>query len=425
MAPARVAGGRGSCQLHRAAAHYRDRRRREGAASPAPRAQLPGFRHPVVRPARQAAGYRARRRCRTGLRPARDGRRRGRQPHHHARRIGRAELRHRDLRDRARAGDANARVPAHAEPARHDRRRLAAGRHGEGPHHGADRANRRVRGERLRDRVHRQDDLGHERRRADDNLQHERRRRSTRCPGGARSASAGVPEGQTDGAAGNAVGPGHGRLAWSAQRSRRDLRSRDCIECERNRTDGLMGHEPGSVSSRRWPGPRPGNGTRSVAPPCDGCGAALHGARPGDASAGCKDRSRFHRLVHERPHRRPARRGSGGAGAARRAWCAGHGGARFNSCARPGRGRRPAPHLPRCGLRVAPVGLLDVRGDERRSPAARRAVRVEHQPELRRPPGGRRQDAPDEPGDGGGRRHRRPTRRRAHAGGSRWSRSTR
>ena len=44
-------------------------------------------------------------------------------------------------------------------------------------------------------------------------------------------------------------------------------------------------------------------------------------------------------------------------------------------------------------LRVARAGLLDVPGDERRPPGARRALRVDQQPQLRGPPGRRRPHA--------------------------------
>src|SRR6266511_2490702 len=49
---------------------------------------------------------------------------------------------------------------------------------------------------------------------------------------------------------------------------------------------------------------------------------------------------------------------------------------------------------------MARRGLLDVPGYEPRHPAARGAVRVDLQPQLRGPPGPGRADAPDEPGDG-------------------------
>ena len=64
-------------------------------------------------------------------------------------------------------------------------------------------------------------------------------------------------------------------------------------------------------------------------------------------------------------------------------------------------------------LRLARAGLLDVPGHEPRQAGARRALRLDLQPQLRGPPGPRRPHPPDEPGHGRRRRHRRPHRRRA------------
>ena len=58
------------------------------------------------------------------------------------------------------------------------------------------------------------------------------------------------------------------------------------------------------------------------------------------------------------------------------------------------------------GVRVAQRRLLDVRGHERRPAGARRALRLDHQPQLRRPPGTRRAHPSGEPRHGRRRRHR-------------------
>jgi 3-isopropylmalate/(R)-2-methylmalate dehydratase large subunit len=56
-----------------------------------------------------------------------------------------------------------------------------------------------------------------------------------------------------------------------------------------------------------------------------------------------------------------------------------------------GRARRPGQDLQGRRLRMARAGLLDVPGHERRPPGTGRALRVDLQPQLRRPsgPGGR------------------------------------
>ena len=77
-----------------------------------------------------------------------------------------------------------------------------------------------------------------------------------------------------------------------------------------------------------------------------------------------------------------------------------------------GRARRPGPDLQGRGLRMARAGLLDVPGDERRPAGARRALRLDQQPQLRRPPRRRRPHPPREPRHGRGRRGARPLRRR-------------
>ena len=77
-----------------------------------------------------------------------------------------------------------------------------------------------------------------------------------------------------------------------------------------------------------------------------------------------------------------------------------------------GRARRAGPDLQGRGLRVARAGLLDVPGDERRPAGAGRALRIDQQPQLRRPAGRRRPHPPGEPGHGRRRRGARPLRRR-------------
>jgi len=60
---------------------------------------------------------------------------------------------------------------------------------------------------------------------------------------------------------------------------------------------------------------------------------------------------------------------------------------------------------------VARAGLFDVPGNERRPPRCRRALRLDIEPQLQRPPGGRGAHAPREPGDGSRGGGRRPLRR--------------
>ena len=51
-----------------------------------------------------------------------------------------------------------------------------------------------------------------------------------------------------------------------------------------------------------------------------------------------------------------------------------------------GRGGRSRPHLPRCRPRMGGLRMLDVRRHQRRCRAARRTLRLDHQPQFPRPP---------------------------------------
>ncbi len=78
-----------------------------------------------------------------------------------------------------------------------------------------------------------------------------------------------------------------------------------------------------------------------------------------------------------------------------------------------GRGRRAGQDLQGRGLRMARAGLLDVSGDEPGQAGAGRALRLDLEPQLRRPPRLQRPHASGVAGDGGCRRDRRTFRRRA------------
>ena len=122
-----------------------------------------------------------------------------------------------------------------------------------------------------------------------------------------------------------------------------------------------------------------------------------------------------HRLVHQQPHRGPARcRGGGAAGSAARS--------RPNvklAMVVPGSGlvkaQAEAEGLDKvfkaAGFEWREPGCSHVPGDERRPAGARRALRLHQQPQLRRTPGQRRTHAPGQPGHGRGRRAAGPLRR--------------
>ena len=113
-------------------------------------------------------------------------------------------------------------------------------------------------------------------------------------------------------------------------------------------------------------------------------------------------RQGVHRLVHQFAHRGPAAgRGRRARAPRRQERQARDGRARVGPREGAGGSRGPRPHLPRRGLRMARARMLDVPRDERRQARAGRALRVDVQPQFRRPPGRRRPHASRESGDGG------------------------
>ncbi len=124
----------------------------------------------------------------------------------------------------------------------------------------------------------------------------------------------------------------------------------------------------------------------------------------------------LHRLLHQQPPERSARRRRGRArpqGGAGRARLGGAGlGDRQARC----RGRRARQDLHRRRLRMARARLLDVPCRQRRNGAARPALGLDLQPQFRRPPGTAGAHPSGEPGHGGGRGDRRRHRRRANDG---------
>ncbi len=183
-----------------------------------------------------------------------------------------------------------------------------------------------------------------------------------------------------------------------------ELRSRGRGRRRGAEPDGELGDQPGTGRRRLRRGTRARHRRRGARP-------GLHGPRAGHADPGHPPGPRVHRLVHELAHRRPARgraRGGRPQGLLRPLR---HGRPRIGAGEGPGRGRGPRRGLPRRRLRLARRRLLDVPGHEPRHPQARRALRLDFEPQLRGPPGPRRTHPPGQPGDGRRGRHRGPLRR--------------
>ena len=132
------------------------------------------------------------------------------------------------------------------------------------------------------------------------------------------------------------------------------------------------------------------------------------GLTPGTPLNRGQGRQGLHRLLHQRPHRGPARRRHRRQGPQGRRRRLRDGRARLRPREGTGRGRRPGRDLQGSRLRLARARLLHVPRHERRQAEPRRALRFHLEPQLRRPPGPRRAHASGEPGDGRGRRGDRP-----------------
>ncbi len=143
--------------------------------------------------------------------------------------------------------------------------------------------------------------------------------------------------------------------------------------------------------------------------------ARIHGPQGRREDHRHRDRPRVHRLLHQRPHRGPARRRQGGGGQDRPRQRQRDDRAGLRPGEGAGRGRRPRQDLRQGRLRMARARLLDVPRDESGQARARRALRLDLEPQLRRPAGLQGPHPSGVAGDGGRRRDRGPFRGRAGA----------
>ena len=131
-------------------------------------------------------------------------------------------------------------------------------------------------------------------------------------------------------------------------------------------------------------------------------GSCLHGAEGRREDHRHRARQGVHRLLHQRPHRGPARGGEDRRRPRRGRPHLGDGGAGLGPGEGAGRAGRPRHDLQEGRLRVARAGLLDVPRHEPRQAEARGALRLDVQPQLRGPAGAAGADAPRVAADGGG-----------------------
>ena len=337
------------------------------------------------------AGDRARHRARAGRHPAGHDDRLRRLAHRHARRVRRARVRDRHERGRARAGHAvpgPVQAPVDADPLRGLAR---VRRHGQGPDPGHDRPDGRRRRRRPRRRVRRAGDRGAVDGGPDDRLQHDDRGRRPRRDDrsrrddvrmGDRPAGARRRRCRTSGAS---CSTDDGATFDKRDRGRRRRRSARWSPGARR---------PG------WSSPV----TDAVPEPRLRAGRArarVHGARAGHA-----DRRRSSSTACSSARART--RGSAICARRPRSWAAARSptaSTRWSSRARSRSRRRPSSEgldevFKRAGFDWRGAGLLDVPGHEPRHRGARRARRVDLEPQLRGPPGPRRPLAPGLAADG-------------------------
>ena len=177
-------------------------------------------------------------------------------------------------------------------------------------------------------------------------------------------------EGPADGAQGRRLGTGRRLLEDAALRSRRHVRlARSCSTPPTIAPQVTWGTSPEDVLPITGGVPEPGRRCRRrQAPRAMERALDYMGLKPGHADERDQGRPRLHRLLHQQPHRGPARGRQGRARAARSPSARPRdGGAGLRPGEGAGRGGRARHDLHRGRLRMARARLLDVPGDERRT----------------------------------------------------------
>ncbi len=344
---------------------------------------------------RHRAGHRARRRPAARPHDAGHHRRLRRLAHLDPRRLRRDGVRYRHQRGRARARDADPAAPGVQDHGHHGRGRTAPRRDGERHHPRGDRQDRHRRRAGLRARVPRQRHPFAVDGRPHDDLQHVDRGGRPRRHGRARPDHLRLPEGPPARAGGRRLGCRRRLLGDAEDRRRRRVRRRGLPRRRTSSSRSSPGARtrPGRLAERHRPRPR-----GDYADPNDTASAAararVHGPRRGHADEGHPRRRRLHGLVHELPHRRPARVRLDHQGPEEGRRRARHGRSGQRSRAHRGRGRGHRQDRRGVRRRVALRRLLDVPRDEPRPARPRRALRIHVQPQLRGQAGQGRAHAP-------------------------------
>ena len=150
--------------------------------------------------------------------------------------------------------------------------------------------------------------------RADDRLQHVDRGRRARRPDRARRDDVRLSRGPPDGAEGRRLGAGRRLLAHAARPTRaRRYDTEVALDAADDRAAGHLGHPPAG-RGRRSPAacPTPKAATTEDRRRAMERSLEYMGLEPGTPMSEVKVDKRLHRLLHQRPHRGPARRRQAG-----------------------------------------------------------------------------------------------------------------
>ena len=185
--------------------------------------------------------------------------------------------------------------------------KLPPGVTAQGHHPGDHRRDRHGGRHRPRDRVHRRGDPRALDGRPHDGLQHVDRGRRARRHGGAGREDLRIPQGPAQSAEGGRLGNGDALLGDAALRRGRRIRQRDQARCREAPADRHLGHQSRTGGLDHRPRADAGGDRRA---PARGAAARarLHGFQGRREDHRHQARPRVHRLMHQRPHRGPARR---------------------------------------------------------------------------------------------------------------------
>ena len=185
---------------------------------------------------------------------------------------------------------------------------------------------------------------------------------------------------------------GRRALAEAADRRRRDVRPHRDVRRRRDSAASHLGNHAGPSDRRRRPRARSERFRRSERSQIGRRGAGIHGPEARHADHVDPDRLRLHRLLHQRPHRRPAGRRGGDSRPSRRQGRSRPRRARQRTGQTPGRGRRARQDIhatPACEWREPGCSMCLAMNPDVLAPGERCAATSNRNFEGRQGKGGR------------------------------------